>query len=567
MYAEHFGFSKLPFIVTPDPQVFFDNSVYREALAKLQHGVLAKKGFVLITGEVGTGKTTVLRKFLHSLGPTVHAVLISNTQLSFVELVRLILDDLNLACDYDDKRAMIQILNQRLIERSRQGHIVTLLIDEAQNLSEEALEGLRLLSNLKADTEKLLQIVLMGQPELEVRLDHPKLRPLKQRITIQCRLAPLKKEEVGAYIEFRLKAAGFRRQSPFQRASLEAIAFYSKGIPRLVNIICDKAMLAAYAASKAEVSAQMVEEVARDLQLGPPRPIKARHPVNHKIPDKRVEPRMQEERLPEFEKVFISAKKEHHPVLQPKRSLTQLRVGAFLGAVFLGGIAVSYSQQNKIYFSDLSTRWKDFSREGKDYFSDSTVKVKEAVRSHWKSLNQVKPITKSAKVADSNDANPSKRTQPLSGDRAEMAQKPPAISQELQEPKQDNKVPLPIAITPAETQRAENTGPLTASGKVSDTANAQPAESQQPASPKPEPPPLEDPNEAQAPYPGNFEVVAKSFVRDTPESDAQIITTLNPGTLVRVERKAGSYLDVRSLNDPRVHGYVHQEDAFFKRVK
>jgi hypothetical protein len=146
-----------------------------------------------------------------------------------------------------------------------------------------------------------------------------------------------------------------------------------------------------------------------------------------------------------------------------------------------------------------------------------------------------------------------------------MAEKPPAISQELQEPKQDNKVPLPAGITPAPTQRAENTGPVTESSRVSDTAPQ--AESYQPASPKPEPPALEGPNEAQTPYPGNFEVVGKSFVRDTPESDAEIITTLKPGTVVRVERKTGKYFDVRSLNDPRVHGYVHQEDAFFKRIK
>ena len=537
MYAEHFGFSKLPFSVTPDPQVVFNNSLYREAFATLQYGVLGKRGFVFITGEVGTGKTTLLRKLLHSLGPTVHSVFIFNTQVSFVELLRLILDDLGLAHENDDKLTMIEILNQYLIERLRQGHIVTLLIDEAQNLCDEALEGLRLLSNLETDTEKLLQIVLMGQPELEIKLDQLKLRQLKQRIALQCRLAPLKKEEVGAYIEFRLNAVGFRGKSPFQ-GSLETIAFYSKGIPRLVNIICDNALLIAYAASKGKVSAQMVEEVARDLQLGPPRPIEAGHPVNHKMPDNPVKPWREEERLPEFENVLVGAEKEHRPELQRKRSLTSLGVRVFLGAVFLGGIAISYSQQSKIYLSDLATSWGDFSREGKDYLSDWTV-----------------------------DVNPSNRTEPLFGHPAPAAEKPRLISQELKEPKQDKKVPLPAAKKPAETQIAKNTGPPTKSRAISDSPKAQRAESHQLASLKREPAPLKRPNKEQPRYLGNFKVLEKSFVRDTPASDAEIITTLQPGTWVRVESKTGKYLRVRSLNDPGVRGYVHEEDAFFKRIK
>ena len=574
MYAEHFGFSKPPFSVTPDPQAFFDNSLYQEAFATLRYGVLAKKGFVVITGEVGTGKTTLLRKLLHSLEPTVHSVLIFNTQVSFVELLRLILDDLNLPHNNDDKLAMIETLNQYLIERLRQGHIVTLLIDEAQNLCDEALEGLRLLSNLETDSEKLLQIVLMGQPELEIKLDQPKLRQLKQRITLQCRLAPLKKEEVGAYIEFRLNAVGYQKTSLFSSKTAERIAICSEGIPRLINILCDNALLIAYAASKRTVSVEMVEEVARNLGLGPPRPIEAAHPVNQKIPDNPVKPCKEKERLPEFENVLAGAEKEHRLELQQKRSLTGLGVGVVLGAVFLGGIAIFYSQQSKNYLSDQVTSWGDFSRQGKDYLAGLAARMGEAVRSHWKSLKQVKPITKTSEdnssevgLAESNDVNPSKRTEPLFGHPVPVAEQPPLISRELKEPKQDKKVSLSAAKMPAETQMPKKTGPPAESKAVSDSSTARRPESRQLASLKREPAALERPNKGPPRYLGNFEVVGNSFVRDKPQDNAEIISTLQPGTRVRVEGKTRKYLRVRSLNDPAVRGYVHEEDAFFERSK
>ena len=268
MYNSYFGFSVSPFSVTPDPNFFYTNPVYQEAYANLRYGIESKKGFIVITGEVGTGKTTLLRKLMHNLEGTIHTVFVFNTYLDFTELLRVILYDLGLAPEEPNKVTMLQELNDYLITQLKQGHIVTVLVDEAQNLSDEALEGLRLLSNLETDQEKLIQIVLMGQPELQARLDRPSLRQLKQRVALQCRLVPLKDEEVGPYIDFRLRTAAYKGKDLFHPDALRLIAFYSNGIPRLVNVICDNALLCAYARSQKTVSADMIKEVARDLRLG-----------------------------------------------------------------------------------------------------------------------------------------------------------------------------------------------------------------------------------------------------------------------------------------------------------
>lgn len=267
MYTAYFGFQEKPFTVTPDPRFFFPNPVYHEAYSTLLYGIRERKGFMLLSGEVGTGKTTLLRRLMNNLEVSVRFVFFYNTTLTFEELVSFTCGELGLSVKDGGRLSKIQALNEFLIEQLKKGGTGVLLIDEAQNLREEVLESLRLLSNLETASEKLIQIVLVGQPELEMKLDQPNLRQLKQRVALRCRLDSLKEREVGPFIDYRLRTVGYERQDLFLPEAIQRVARYSKGIPRLINIICDNALLIAYGTSRKTVSAEIIEEVAHDLRL------------------------------------------------------------------------------------------------------------------------------------------------------------------------------------------------------------------------------------------------------------------------------------------------------------
>ena len=267
MYLEYFGFREKPFNVTPDPRFFYNNPIYQETYAGLVYGIRERKGFISLIGEVGTGKTTLLRKLMSELREPVHFVYLCYTTLTFEELLSFICADLGIALGEKSHLQRIQALNDFLLHVSRDGGTSVLLVDEAQNLADEVLENLRLLSNLETASEKLLQIVLVGQPELERKLAQPKLRQLKQRISIQGRLGRLKEREVGPFISSRLTAAGYEGEPLFTAEAIQRIATYSKGTPRLINVICDNALLVAYSLNQKTVQVEVIEEVARDLQL------------------------------------------------------------------------------------------------------------------------------------------------------------------------------------------------------------------------------------------------------------------------------------------------------------
>lgn len=268
MYQKFFGLRESPFNVNPDPRYLFLTRQMQEALAGLTYGIQNRKGFILLTGEVGTGKTTLLNRLLDWLhGQRVSTAFIFNSQMDVIQLFDFIMADFEIPCESREKSQMLLRLNHWLLERYRSGGTAVLIVDEAQNLSLEVLEEIRLLTNLETSTEKLLQIVLTGQPELEERLKLPQLRQLRQRITLRSRTSPLTIEETFGYIAERLRIAGANGEAIFSKEAVQAVHLYSRGIPRVVNLLCEHAMINAYVDHLRPVPAQLVEEVAREFQL------------------------------------------------------------------------------------------------------------------------------------------------------------------------------------------------------------------------------------------------------------------------------------------------------------
>jgi general secretion pathway protein A len=269
MYKKFFGLTRNPFEISPDPYFLFPTARHNEALASILHGVLRHKGFVVVTGEVGTGKTLLVRCLLERLRKArVAFANVFNPGLSAGEFLRYIAFDLGLAVTESGKAPLLFALNNFLISRFHAGLTTVLVVDEAQHLEPEVLEEIRLLTNLETTQQKLLQIVLVGQPELEQKLDSVSLRQLKQRIALRCRLQPLDDAETKGYVIRRLQRADANSPNTiFPEESLAVVYRLSKGIPRLINTICENALISAYAGKSLSVTPSLVEEVANDLHL------------------------------------------------------------------------------------------------------------------------------------------------------------------------------------------------------------------------------------------------------------------------------------------------------------
>ncbi len=266
MYLQFYGLKEMPFNITPDPRFLFFSDQHREAFDHLVYGIEHRKGFIELTGEVGSGKTTLCRAVLANLPKRIKTALVLNPALSGSQLLRAILNDFGLNPRRKDRLSQIEQLNSFLLEQTLQGNNVAVIIDEAQDLSAGVMEEIRLLSNLETDQHKLMQIVLAGQPELHERLQRPELRQLKQRIMVRCILRPLSEEDTSRYIAHRLKVAGAADGVRFTDDAVRMVYQYARGTPRMVNALCDRVLMAGYVTGRRVLGTREVERALQDME-------------------------------------------------------------------------------------------------------------------------------------------------------------------------------------------------------------------------------------------------------------------------------------------------------------
>lgn len=271
LYQHYYGFRRPPFNNTPDPKFFFLSNKHSEGLSRLLYAAQARKGFVLLTGEIGSGKTTICRALIHKLRLSTRVALITNTSLNSLQLIASIAEEFGLPTQNRSKGEIITELNKYLIKQLSLDRNVLLILDEAQNLEESVLEEIRMLSNLETTQEKLIQIFMVGQPELRDKINSPRLKQLRQRIALRYHMMPLDRSETVEYIAHRLKVASAVCPPHFTDNSLEMIYQYSEGIPRVVNTVCDNALIVGFTRETFKINEDVVQEVIADME-GLPKP-------------------------------------------------------------------------------------------------------------------------------------------------------------------------------------------------------------------------------------------------------------------------------------------------------
>jgi general secretion pathway protein A len=542
MYENYFNLLESPFNLTPDPRFFFINASVQEAFRTLRDGVEQRKGTIIITGEAGTGKTTLLKHFIQNSGRRVHTSCILDPHVTFDELLECAFSAFGVSPCSADRVTRVQELNDYLVNQLEHDCIVTLLLDEAQDLDDAMLDELWLLSDLQKGAARLLQIVLVGQPLLEARLSTPPF-DLKHRVMLRSKLRVLESEEIRSYIEYRLRVAGYSGETIFRTPAIERITALSSGIPRLINVICDNALLIACATSQRHVGVEIIDEVADDLQLavlpahgapwtlkGPTVPAAA---VTAVPVDDRILPVIDEtadDRAEDFSRLDST----NQPPIVPQTRAELSRSPAIKGAGLMLGFAilaliiagVIAAQQRPASFQPMSA---------------NLTRVTQMIA-------------------------------PLPGRiyRVFVAREESADSDEMIRYTDDERfeIPSPQRQTPAPAPPNQSRMPATRerdSIAISDGSSRQ-----EPATPQTREKSVrhgdnERVNTVLAPRARiDYLVVDDSFVRKQPTAEADIVTTLHAGTHIQLVDRRGDYMRIRSRERGIAEGYVHKEDAFFE---
>ena len=582
MYNNYFGFSESPFNITPSSRFYFRTSSCEEVLGIVHHGIETRKGVIAVTGLPGTGKTLLLKFLVRHLDPKVKTVIVHNPHTDLNGLLRLLLNRLDLYAAADDSTAMFDRLTDYLVEQRRNGRIVCLLIDEAQDVDDNTLDELRLLSNLDFEDEALLPIVLLGQPELHIKLDRPSARRIKQRMALCRHIYPLNHKEIGPYIDSRLKVAKYEGPGLFDPEAIEKISDYSRGIPRLINSICDNSLIRAYTANQSVISPEIIDQVARELRIAPPRSPQ-KQPAPTGLSDFRTMAAPFADDAGSIANDAVPLDMEN----PEPAALHQLGTTEDLHA-YSGGETSTASDGKGPPKSDLH------SRAGTDELTHFYVLPRERsaislFRSRWipvaaaigllllvigniVSSSQLAVIFSAASTANRMPVAGVPIPQPQqerAGDSVEsngaavaphaatpITSGPEQTEIATDQPMAERKADLSNA--PAETN-VKKTEPTSASQSELQPKTNAPAE--QPAKI-----PADNRHENKPPA-VTVEVVGTSIVRDKPSDKAKIIGDLEPGSRVTVLAESRDYFLVRSLDTKSIRGYVHREDAFFKRKK
>jgi general secretion pathway protein A len=575
MYNDYYGFSESPFNITPNSRFYHRTQSCDEVLQVVRHGIETRKGLIVIVGEPGSGKTLFLQFLVRDLTPRVKTVIVPNPYANLDEMLRLLAERLDLAGAVEDRTARLDQLTDHLIAQRRQDRIVCLLIDEAQDLDANTLDDLRVLANLEYEGDALLPIVLVGQPELNLKLDHPSATRIKQRVALTRTIYPLIRKEVGPYIDSRLKVAGYEKSGLFDAEAVDMIAAHSAGIPRMVNSLCDNALFKAFTMKQSVISAPIVDQVARELRViaplalpkqlpraaAEPTPMRTTESFTRRAEEPSVELFEVENRLagalhrssdfhvlgspddisrepdmirdagaemapknaPDARQGKLSPFQARTHILSILSSLFSVRMGWY---AFAGTIVLLLLALNIVNSSQLTGIYSALSGKTPTAVADPQLdRELDGVKSDRTSVAQ-------------SDRRTTKREQPGG-----------AISDRGNEINGDNT---------ASTANSKPAPPM-------DPPTALPATSFRQAQPE-ETTPAVKKNDSK-PASVTLEVVKRSKVRAKPSDGSEIIAELEPGNRVSVLAKSRDYYHVRSLDDKSIRGYVHREDAFFESTK